>query len=60
MTLVLDADARLQKYQVWVDECAKMFGGMEMIALDILHTADGRDVLLELNGTCCLHSIDVD
>jgi hypothetical protein len=32
-----------------VDECRQMFGGMDMFALDVLHTAEGKDYILEIN-----------
>ncbi|MBN2153366.1 MAG: hypothetical protein JW839_18070 [Candidatus Lokiarchaeota archaeon] len=36
-------------YKSWADECAKLFGGMDILALDVLHTATGEDVIIELN-----------
>jgi len=38
-----------QSYELWVDECRQMFGGMDMFALDVLHTAEGLDFILEIN-----------
>jgi len=52
-----------EKYQIWVDEIRKIFGGLDMFALDILHRNkknvdgsgaggggdDGEDVILEVN-----------
>jgi len=39
------------EYKSWVDEAAKLFGGLDMFALDAIHTLDGKEYLLELNGS---------
>jgi len=31
-----------EEYKVWADEVAKMFGGLDIHALDVLHTQDGN------------------
>jgi len=31
-----------EEYKVWADEVAKMFGGLDIHALDVLHTQDGK------------------
>jgi glutathione synthase/RimK-type ligase-like ATP-grasp enzyme len=44
----------IKEYQKkWIDECAKMYGGLDMCAMDVLRTADGEDIILELNDTAC-------
>jgi len=41
-----------EEYRLWVDECSKLFGGLDMLAVDAIHdeTTD-KDYILELNGT---------
>jgi Synapsin, ATP binding domain len=34
--------------QVWAEECGKMFGGLDILAIDVLHTKSGRGVILEV------------
>jgi glutathione synthase/RimK-type ligase-like ATP-grasp enzyme len=31
----------------------QMYGGLDMCAMDVLRTADGEDIILELNDTAC-------
>lgn len=39
------------RYKLWVDECAKAFGGMDLLAVDALKAKDGQEYIIELNGT---------
>lgn len=36
-------------YRLWVDECAKLFGGIDILAVDAIHTNDGKEYILEMN-----------
>jgi len=45
----LSSSLPLRLALVWVDEVRQIFGGLDMFALDVLHVADGKDVILELN-----------
>jgi len=39
-------------YKRWVDECALVFGGLDILGLDLLHSkATNTDYILELNDT---------
>jgi len=39
------------EYKTWADLASQMFGGMDIIALDVLHTKEGKDYIIELNDT---------
>jgi len=39
------------RYKLMVDECAKLFGGLDIIGLDLVHGKDGNEWILELNDT---------
>jgi hypothetical protein len=38
-------------FKLWVDECAKLFGGLDMLAVDAVFGKDGKYYILELNDT---------
>jgi len=40
-----------ERYKLWADECSKLFGGMDILAVDAIVTEDNREYILELNGT---------
>jgi len=40
------------RYKTMVDECAKLFGGLDIIGLDLVHSKkDDKEYILELNDT---------
>jgi glutathione synthase/RimK-type ligase-like ATP-grasp enzyme len=49
---ILEDVPMTEQYKLWVDECAKLFGGMEILAVDAIHNADdGKDYILEVNDS---------
>jgi len=40
-----------ERYTLMVDECAKLFGGLDILALDLVHAKSGKEWILELNDT---------
>jgi len=40
-----------ENHILWANECAKMMGGLDIMGLDIIHTKEGKDVVLEINDT---------
>ena len=41
------------KHKEWIDAASTIFGGLDICALDVLKLKDGKEVILELNGTAC-------
>ncbi|KAL1116564.1 hypothetical protein AAG570_005036 [Ranatra chinensis] len=41
------------RYRVWIDAVAELFGGLDMCALELIVGRDGREVLIEVND-CAL------
>jgi len=51
MSIIEDLEVT-EKYKTWIDECAKLLGGLDICALDFLHSkSDGKEYILELNDT---------
>jgi len=40
-----------EEFTFWASECGKLFGGMEILTVDAIHTKDGKDYILEINDT---------
>ena len=36
-------------YKQWIDEIAKMFGGLDIVAIEVLHADDNNEYIVEVN-----------
>jgi synapsin len=39
------------QYRMWAEEASKFFGGLDICTVDAIHTSDGKEYILEVNGT---------
>ncbi|MFX0095498.1 MAG: hypothetical protein ACFFBD_27425, partial [Candidatus Hodarchaeota archaeon] len=40
-----------ENYKLWADECSRFFGGLDILAVDAIHSVDEKEYILELNDT---------
>ncbi|KAL6057311.1 Asparaginyl-tRNA synthetase, cytoplasmic (Asparagine--tRNA ligase) (AsnRS) [Balamuthia mandrillaris] len=40
-----------ETYQLWVDECSKIFGGLDILSIDAVIDEAGKHTILEVNDT---------
>jgi len=48
---VLLDDVVTEQHRRWADACSEAFGGMDLLAIDVLHGKDGKDYIIEVNDT---------
>jgi len=39
------------QYKMWADEASKLFGGLDILSVDAIHTTTGEEFILEVNGS---------
>jgi len=50
-TSVIEEVQLTDQYKLWADECSKIFGGIDILAVDAIHTATGKEYIMEVNDT---------
>jgi len=50
-TSIIEEIPMTDQFRFWGEECGKLFGGLDILTVDAIHTKHGRDFILEINDT---------
>ncbi|CAF4976058.1 unnamed protein product, partial [Rotaria socialis] len=39
-------------YRLWVDEVSQLFGGLDICAIEIVQSKDGKEYIVQVNDCC--------
>lgn len=42
---------KYERYTLWIQECSKLFGGLDLLEIDILQDKQGKEYILEMGDT---------
>lgn len=49
---VLEKVPMNDRFRAWIDECAQLFGGLDVCAVEAVHGKDGLPYIIDLAGSC--------
>jgi len=59
-TSVMEHIPLTDTYKLWVDEASRIFGGLDILAVDAIHGVNGKEYILEVNDTAIGLAPDVE